>query len=161
MQLDIDALHEQIGSKDDTIAALSNEIEELKRNHISNNMRVIGLKVDAKNNQDQFKSIVINKVLKVANPSINWFKDDIKYVKVISSNDATKESLLIVTFRFDDDKFQVYKGRALLRTSSIRVDDDLTFKQRETLRSIHKLGKTGYFFKGKLQSKRKAYRAQR
>ncbi|KAH3711296.1 hypothetical protein DPMN_070801 [Dreissena polymorpha] len=155
MQLDIDALHDEIGSKDDTIAALSNEIEELKRNHISNNMRVFGLKVDATNYQDQLKSIFINKVLKVANPGINWSEDDIKYVKVISSNDATKESLLIVTFRFDDDKFRVYEGRALLRTSSIRVGDDLTFKQRETLRSIHKLGKTGYFFKGKLQVKDK------
>ena len=118
-------------------------------------MRVFGLKVDARNNQDQLKSIVINKVLKVANPGINWSKDDIKYVRVISSNDATKESLLIVTFRFDDDKFRIYEGRALLRTSSIRVGDDLTFKQRETLRSIHKLGKSCYFFKGKLQVKDK------
>ncbi|KAH3698336.1 hypothetical protein DPMN_085855 [Dreissena polymorpha] len=97
----------------------------------------------------------MNKVLKVANLGINLTKHDIKYVKVISSNDATKESLLIVTFRFDDDTFHVNNGRALLRTSPIRAAVDLTFKQRETLRSIHKMGKSGYFLKGKLQVKDK------
>jgi len=74
---------------------------------------------------------------------------------VIPTQNAHQDNFMIVTFRFDDDKSRVYEGRNLLRAQGIRVGDDFTFKQRETLRSLNTLGKTGYYAKGRLVVKNK------
>jgi len=73
----------------------------------------------------------------IAQPDIDWRNDDMKRVMVIPTQNALQDNFMIVTLCFDDDKFRVYEGRKLLRAQGIRVGDDLTFKQRETLRSLN------------------------
>ncbi|KAL4224283.1 hypothetical protein ACF0H5_017738 [Mactra antiquata] len=90
-------------------------------------MRIFGLSVPMDINYDGLVKLVIEKVLNIAVPRFKWHYDDIKNVKVISSRAAQNESLLvIVTFRFEDDKFRFLSGRDILRQCSIRVGDYLT-----------------------------------
>ena len=61
--------------------------------------------------------------------------------------------LTILTFRFEDDKARAYRGREELRKQGIRIGDDLTRTQRNTLSSLREHGKFGYFYKGQLHVK--------
>ena len=59
--------------------------------------------------------------------------------------------MMLVTFRYSDDKFRIKAGRAVLRERGIRVSVDLTLRQRKQLQSLKAQGKTGYFHKGELK----------
>jgi len=155
MRLDIDALHDKLRATDSTIDALLEDVEQLKRKNISSNMHIFSLNANVDETQAQLKSKVINKVLKIAQSDIDKRNDNMKPVKVIPTQNSLQDNFIIVTFRFDDDEFRVCEGRNLLRAQGIRVGDDLTFKQHETLRLLNKLGKTGYYAKGRLVVKNK------
>ena len=45
------------------------------------------------------------------------------------------DRMVLVTFRYDDDKYSLYQGREPLRNLGIRVSDDLTKAQRTQLKS--------------------------
>jgi len=62
--------------KDFTIDALLEDFKLLKCKSISSNMRIFGLNANADETQAQLKSKVINKVLKIAQPDIDWRNDD-------------------------------------------------------------------------------------
>ncbi|KAL4231817.1 hypothetical protein ACF0H5_009393 [Mactra antiquata] len=116
-------------------------------------MRVYGLKLD-NYSEESLEEIMLNKVLKVAAPSRDWSTDDIMSVRVIrNGRDNRLTPLIIIKFRFLDDKFKVYSGRDILRHTGVRVGDDLTFKQRQRLKSAQMTGKKGYFYyyKGELK----------
>ena len=59
------------------------------------------------------------------------------------------DRMVLVTFRYDDDKYSLYQGRESLRNLGIRVSDDLTKAQRTQLKSAKNRGVIGYFYKGK------------
>ena len=58
---------------------------------------------------------------------------------------------MLVTFRYSEDKFRIYAGRAVLRDQDILVSDDLTLRQRKQLKTLKDQGKVGYFHKGELK----------
>ena len=94
--------------------------------------------------------MILESVLKQACPAAKWEPDDRKSAYVIPVKDKSKPPLIIAKLRFDDDKFKIYKGRSELRKYGIRVGDDLTKTQRNTLKLLRDKGKTGYYYKGKL-----------
>lgn len=59
--------------------------------------------------------------------------------------------MVIMKFRYDDDKYRIYSGRDTLREKGKRVGNDLTRRQYEKLNKIKEKGRLGYFYKGKLQ----------
>ncbi|KAL4224315.1 hypothetical protein ACF0H5_017770 [Mactra antiquata] len=152
IHLDIEHVHNTSQLNSDLLSNISQDVERLNVKSIANNMRIFGLSVPTDINYDGLVKLVIEKVLNIAVPGFKWHYDDIKNVRVISSRAAQNESpLVIVTFRFEDDKFRVFSGRDILRQCSIRVRDDLTFNQRQKLKFLKESeGKSGYFYKGKL-----------
>lgn len=152
VQLDVEWVSNCLGKQSDTVSFLQKEVERLNQKSISNNMRIFGLRFDSNTDDGGLINLVINKVLKVACPSFRWSPDDIKAVRVVRQGSQHQAPIVIITFRHDDDKLQVYRGRTELRKVSIRVGDDLTYSQRQELRQL-KLseGKTGYFYKGQLK----------
>lgn len=152
VQLDVEWVSNCLDQQSDTVSFLQKEVERLNQKNISNNMRIFGLRFDSNLDRGGLVRLVIDKVLKVACPSFSWSSDDIKSVRVVRQGNQAQPPIVIVSFRHDDDKLNVYRGRADLRKVSIRVGDDLTYSQRQELRQL-KLseGKTGYFYKGQLQ----------
>lgn len=155
MQLDIDHLNEKVDKLDCAMENANERLEWFEREHIKQNMRVFNIPVDEGDNNKSLKQIIVDKVLKIANPKINWNQDDLKFAKAISETRDGKLPMTIVAFRYDDDKHYVYQGRDVLREQGIRVGDDLTKSQRTELQRVRNEGKWGYFYKGKLQVKEK------
>jgi hypothetical protein len=151
LRLHTDHLNNIVGRYNDTVSTLNEEVEQLNIKSISNNMRVFGLSVGNDSTYPDLVKLVIDKVLNIACPTFKWKPDDIKNIRIIPGSDTSISSLIIITFRHDDDKYQVFKGCDLLRKYSIRVGDDLTYKQRQMLKKLKtNEGKSGYFFRGKL-----------
>ncbi|KAL4224241.1 hypothetical protein ACF0H5_017694 [Mactra antiquata] len=97
--------------------------------------------------------MIIDKVLNVSSLNTKWSSDDIMNVHMITNKHTDSNNyspLYIVKFRFYDDKARVYGGRENLRKNDIRVGDDLTYKQRNKLKSLKLMGKTAYYYKGEL-----------
>ncbi|KAL4240398.1 hypothetical protein ACF0H5_001189 [Mactra antiquata] len=153
--LDIDCEHimNTVESKTSKISQLEDDIEKLNIKSIETSMRVFGLNSAANEDTTYLKSMIIDKVLNVSSPNTKWSSDDIMNVHMIknSHTDSNKYSpLYIVKFRFYEDKARVYGGRENLRKNGIRVGDDLTYKQRNKLKSLKLMGKTAYYYKGEL-----------
>ncbi|KAH3873112.1 hypothetical protein DPMN_036338 [Dreissena polymorpha] len=116
-------------------------------------MRIFGWHIDQRLDEKEHKSRAISDILEVASPTTNWVPDDIKRIQVLNSTKDGLTPLTILTFRFKDDKARAYRGREELRKQGIRIGDDLTRTQRNTLSSLREHGKFGYFYKGQLHVK--------
>ena len=149
-RLDIDHINNLSEQNCNYFENLELEIERLNTAQISANMRIFGLDVKLGDSENCAKQKVIKHVLNKACPDYDWVAEDIKRVQVISSPDSDKFPLVIVHFRFDDDKFRIYRGREELRKYGLRVGDDLTYRQRQKIKKLKEQGSTGYFYKGKM-----------
>ncbi|KAL4221664.1 hypothetical protein ACF0H5_019921 [Mactra antiquata] len=151
LRLDIDHVNNTAETHYDTLSRLTEEVERLNIKSISNNMRVFGLSVENISTYSDLVKYVLENVLKIACPTFKWSTDDITNIRTIPSSDPKNSPLVIVTFRYEDDKYRVFNGRDLLRKNLIRVGDDLTYNQRQSLKRLkNNEGKIGYFYKGKL-----------
>lgn len=150
MQLDIDFLSETVDLKLSTIEKLEDDLDRLDAKARSNMMRVFGLPVLQDETNENIWQHVIRNVLKVACPAVTWERDDLKYVYRLGGGKENQPPVLIVCFRYDDDKAKIFAGREELRKHGIRVSNDLTLRQREKLKALKSKGKMGYFYKGKL-----------
>ena len=65
-------------------------------------------------------------MLKVACNEEDWSPDDMQRAYRAGNADSTQPRMIIVTFRYSDDKYRIYDGREKLRENGIRVSDDLT-----------------------------------
>ena len=153
LRLDVDHLHNQCDEHDDLIKSIQENIESLNRKAIASNMRIFGWHIDQRLDEKEHKSRAISDILKVASPTTNWVPDDIKRIQVLNSTKDGYPPLTILTFRFEDDKARAYRGREELRKQGIRIGDDLTRTQRNTLSSLREHGKFGYFYEGQLHVK--------
>ena len=149
MQLDIDNLNERFESKLELLDDLARNVEHLERESRKSTMSVFGLPENE--NHEVLKALVAEKVLKAACPEEDWEPDDM--IRAFRAGKATEDQprMVIVTFRYSDDKFSIYNGRDSLRNKGIRVSDDLTPSQRKELRVLKTQGKTGYFVKDELK----------
>ena len=154
MQLNIDYLNEVIESKSETIEKLEDDIDRLEKYTKADSMRVFGLPEQPGENDETLRQHVVDNVLTVACPHIDWEKDDIKRTYRIGDKKDDQPPITIVRFRYDDDKPKIFAGRAKLRDQGIRVSNDLTVRQRKELKRLQSKGQMGYFYQGQLIIKR-------
>ena len=150
VQLDIDQLHEEFENKLDMITDIDDELDRLERENRKSTMRIFGLAEEPDERNLDAKRIVTQKVLKVACSGEDWSPDDIQRAYRVGESKDGQPRLMLVTFRYCDDKFRVYDGRDILRKNGIRVSDDLTKRQRQKLKDLKAKGYTGYFYKGQV-----------
>lgn len=168
LRLDIDYLSDQLDFKSSIIDNLDKDVEKLERYSRRDTIRVFGLAERVNERYDNIKQYVINSVLKVACPDIEWSEDDIVRTHRIGytmdyrhgnsngtgeGNENDKPRILLIKFLHWDKKMKVLKGREPLRAAGIRVSDDLTKRQRQSLKSLADRGKFGYYHRGELKIK--------
>ena len=114
MQLDIDDLNERFESKLELLDDLARNVEHLERESRKSTMRVFGLPENENVNPEVLKALVAEKVLKAACPHKDWEPDDM--IRAFRAGKATDDQprMVIVTFRYSDDKFRIHKNN--LRT---------------------------------------------
>ena len=151
MQLDIDQLNDDFHEKVDLLQQMENDIDVLDAKSRNDTMRIFGLEERGEESYNELRTQIIENVLKIACPEETWERDDIK--RAFRAGEATGEKprMIIMKFRYDDDKYRIYTGRDMLRERGIRVGNDLTRRQREKLKSVKQTGRLGYFYRGKLQ----------
>ena len=150
MQLDIDQLNDDFHDKMDLMQQLENDIDVLDAKSRNDMMRVFGLEQRGEESYNELRNNIVENVLKLACPEETWERDDIKRAYRTGDEISGKPRMVIMKFRYDDDKYRIYEGRDILREQGIRVGNDLTRRQREKLKSVKQTGRVGYFYKGKL-----------
>lgn len=153
MQLDIDQLHDNFGEHLSLMTDLEDKIDRLERESRKSTMRIFGLTETAGETSSDAKQVVIDNVLKVACSEEEWCLDDLQRAFRAGNADSSQPRMMIVTFRYSDDKFRIYSGREKLRERGIRVSDDLTQRQRQQLKELKQKGYTGYFYKGQIHTR--------
>ena len=149
LNIDVEYISGVGASNSDKIAAIDKRLDLIETKSLSDRMRIFGLNLDLNSSLKTKKSEIIEKVLKVANNSVKWHPDDLKQVQCIASEDD-KPPLVIVQFRWDDDKMCVYNGRDKLRDNGIRVGDDLSAHRRQKLKHLKDCGRQGYYYRNEL-----------
>ena len=102
---------------------------------------------------ETMKGYVITNVLKVAYPYLDWSPEDIvRTHRVGNPNSDADENpcMVLIKFLHWDRKMAVLRGREALREHGIRIGDDITRRQRATLKRLSDEGKSGYYYKGEL-----------
>ncbi|MEW8547341.1 MAG: hypothetical protein AB2693_27855 [Candidatus Thiodiazotropha sp.] len=168
LRLDIDYLSDQLDFKASIIDDLDKDVERLERYSRRDTIRVFGLVERVNERYDNIKQYVIDSVLKVACPDTEWSEDDIvrthrigykvddRYGNnnaAIEGNVNDKSRILLIKFLHWDKKMKVLKGREPLRATGIRVSDDLTKRQRQSLKALADRGQFGYYHRGELKIK--------
>ena len=143
VQLDIDQLHEEFENKLDMITDIDDELDRLERENRKSTMRIFGLAEEPDERNLDAKRIVTEKVLKVASSGEDWSPDDKQRAYRVGESKDGQPRLMLVTFRYCDDKFRVYDGRDILCKNGIRVSDDLVKRQRQKLNDLKAKGYTG------------------
>ena len=111
MQLDIDYLNEVVESKSETIEKLEDVIDRLEKYTKADSMQVFGLPEQHGENDDTLRQHVVDNVLMVACPHIDWEKNGIKRTYRIGDMKDNQPPITIVRFRYDDDKPKIFAGR--------------------------------------------------
>ena len=165
LTLDIDGLHEQLDYKDTLIENLDQDVERLERYSRRDTIRVFGLMERVNEGYDNIKQYVIDSVLKLACPDVEWNEEDIVRTHRVGyksesdsinennengDDDGVKTRTLLIKFLHWDNKMKVLKGREALRDVGIRIGDDLTRRQSKTLQDLSVRGKYGYYYRGEL-----------
>jgi len=127
--------------------AIESNLESLNKNRIASNVRIIGLHTNDTEGYNTLRRKVVNAVLNIACPDEEWSTDDVKRVFKIPQGDQSNAPI-IAQLRHEDNKYRIYQGRDKLRDNGL--SNDLTFKQRQQLKSLQQQEKSGYFYKGKL-----------
>ena len=156
MQLDIDHLNDNFEEKLTLMTDLEDQIDRLERESRKSTMRSFGLTEKEGETSSDAKRVVIDNVLKVACSEKDWSPDDMHRAYRAGNADSTQPRMMIVTFRYSDDKYRIYDGREKLRENGIRVSDDLTIRQRQKLKDLKQKGYTGYFYKGQIHKRTKS-----
>jgi hypothetical protein len=149
LQLDVNSINDSCERQRDLSEVLNERLEHIERDLIKNRARIFGLEDRQNETYEELKEKVLKQVLRVACPCYGFSLDDIKYVQRVGEYKENSNRMVLLTFRYDDDKYVMYKGRDELRYKGLRVGDDLTKTQRDKLKTAKAMGVNGYFYKGK------------
>ena len=110
MQLDIDQLNDDFHEKIDLLQQMENDIDVLTAKSRNDTMRIFGLEERGEESYNELRTQIIENVLKIACPEETWERDDIK--RAFRAGEATGEKprMVIMKFRYDDDKYRIYTG---------------------------------------------------
>ncbi|MEW8548564.1 MAG: hypothetical protein AB2693_34110, partial [Candidatus Thiodiazotropha sp.] len=152
LQADVDYLNEEFDRKYECLDSLDKDIDRLEAYSRRENIRVFGIPEDCDETPTNIKEKLLE-VFRVASPHKSWSPRDILRAHRIGTTTDSQDNPrpIIVRFLHWDDKMSIYQGRDDLRTRGVRVADDLTRRQRQTLKKVKDSGRTGYFYKGQLR----------
>ena len=157
-QLDIDALNlkqeKQQEIYEEQYKVISDALDNLERKTKNATFRIFGLQEpeDQMENKTNLTENVIENVCKIACPYDYWDRHSVEdcYRVPSGANFSDTPGMVIVKFKNSADKHKIFTGRDKLRKIEIRVSDELTTRQRTTLKQLKDRGQSGYFQKGKL-----------
>ena len=132
---------------------LEDQIDRLERESRKSTMRIFGLTEKEGETSSDAKQVVIDNVLKVVCSEEDWSPDDMQRAYRAGNADSTQPRMMIVTFRYSDDKYRIYDGREKLRENGIKISDNLTIRQRQKLKDLKQKGYTGYLYKGQIHTR--------
>lgn len=147
-------MNDEFDRKFDRIENLDKDIDNLEAYSRRENIRIFGLPEDPNETPASIKEKLVNEVFRVASPDTAWSARDILRAHRIGKpdNDEDNPRPIIARFLHWDDKISVFQVWDDLRSRGIRIADDLTRRQRETLKRVKETsGRTGYFYKGELK----------
>ena len=130
MQLDIDQLNDDFQNKTDLIETIEKDIHIFDARSRIDTLRIFGFEESEHESYNELRTNVVDQVLNVACPEENLEAVDIKKVYRARVPRNGKPRMVIMKFRYDDDKHRIYTGRDTLRKRGIRVGNDLTRRQR-------------------------------
>ena len=152
LQADVDYLSEEFDRKYEYLDTLDKDIDRLEAYSRRENIRVFGIPEDCDETPLSIKEKLLE-IFRVASPHKTWTPRDILRAHRIGTTNDNQDNPrpIIVRFLHWDDKMCLYQGRDDLRTRGVRIADDLTRRQRQTLKKVKDSGRTGYFYKGQLR----------
>ena len=153
LHLDVDEISEELDKKTAIIENLDKDVDRLEAYSRRDTIRVFGLPEMVNETYDKLKGYVISSVLNVACPHFDWGPEDIVRTHRVGKQDASNVEnprILLIKFLHWDRKMAVLRGRETLREYGIRVGDDITRRQRDTLKRLSEKGMFGYYYKGEL-----------
>lgn len=155
MRQDIDELNYHLQHKDALIDKLDQDqdAERLELYSRRDTIRVFGLTERLNEVYENIERYVIDSVLKVACPGVQWNEEDIVRAHRVGytseqdgsqddsgSNDEVKPRTLLIKFLRWEIKMKILKGRDALRNVGIRVGDDLTRRQQKNFARTFRTG---------------------
>jgi archaellum component FlaC len=146
LHLDVDKINENCERNSDRLSSVESVLQKMERNAIKQNLRIFGYIETQTSDQ---KSELVNKILRVARPDIDWSTDSITDTYRIGKP-GNYVKTLVISFKSSDQKYAMFTGRDALRSKGIRISNDLTNTEKEKLSELKSRGETGYFLKGKL-----------
>jgi hypothetical protein len=147
---DIDALDMKFEKHCEMCDQLADQVDKLEAEQRKNSIRIFGLIEQYDETDETLKSLIRKSVLDVACPDINIDDKDIMFAKRMGRQDNELSRMVLVKLADFNTKLNILKGRESLRKFGIRVANDWTIRQQNTLKSLKAKGQRGYFKGGRL-----------
>lgn len=107
LQLDVDCLNETYDTKLQDLDGIKERLDYMERENLRNEARIFGLNDSQDETKQQLKHKVLKDVLNVACPNILFRHNDIKHVQRIEYFNHENNRMVLITFRYDDDKYEM------------------------------------------------------
>ena len=128
---------------------IEQQLNLMEAERLKCSLRIFGLE-ETESPDNKLKLVVDEKVLSVADANDNYDESTIIDAKRVGNQGKSKTRLVIVSFKSEHDKLNLFKYRDKLRQIGIRVSNDLSYMQRQQLKHLNRRGLAGYFKGGKL-----------
>jgi len=105
---------------------------------------------EADESAEQTKDKYVRDIHSVAFPDKPFAEECITEIKRVGKFSQNNTRMVLVKFKNDADKFEIFKAREPIRQKEIRVSSDLTYTQRSKLKTLRENGISAYYKNGSL-----------
>lgn len=144
MNNDIGALSFDSENQINRIEAMEKQIEMLEADRLKDSLRLFGID-EQDDNIKPIKTIIHDKVFAKMDPNDRLDIDAVLHARRVGTKHGNNARVIIVKLKNPEDKFTLFKYRDILRQEGIRISNDLTYTQRQTLKDVKNKGMYGYF----------------
>jgi hypothetical protein len=135
--------------------SVSTRLDRLECEKLRNNMRVFGVADNDRETEEETKDKYVREVFGVAFPGRSIGENDLQQIRRVGRYQSNKNRMILVTFKNNSDKFELFNKRDVLRQKGIRVSNDLAQWQRAKLKELNDRGMRGYYKNGTLYYERR------
>ena len=136
-------------TKTNRLETIEKQIEMLEMDRLKDSLRLFGID-EHDDNIKPIKTIIHDKVFTKMDPDDRLDINAVLHARRVGNKHGDNIRVIIVKLRNPEDKFTLFKYRNILRQDGIRLSNDLTYTQRQTLNTVKKNGIHGYFKGNKL-----------
>lgn len=129
---------------------LAIQVDKLDSEQRKNSIRIFSLPEQNDKIVMSLKSLVTKNVINIACPNRSVNESAIAYAKRIGESSENQSRMVLVKLTDFDIKLNIFQSRDKLHDGGIRDSNDLTIKQRNTLKDLSVKGQKGYFKGGQL-----------